>query len=206
MDTSQFATVFSAGIPAWVLEELAQEPEILPTAEDGMRLLIRLGSRNFRVGGGGPFSAMVLESGTGKVVSVGVNRVLASQLSATHAEVTALSLAQTRLGSWDHGAAGGPAHELWVNWRPCAQCYGAVLWSGVSTLVIAGDGPEVEQLTYFDEGPMREDWAEKFRERGIAVRIGVLREEAVQVFRDYRAHVDAGAAVVYNARGTGVNA
>jgi hypothetical protein len=32
----------------------------------------------------------------------------------------------------------------------------------------------------------------------------VLREEAVEVFRDYRAFVDSGQAVVYNARGSAV--
>jgi tRNA(Arg) A34 adenosine deaminase TadA len=201
MDISRFATEFSASIPEWVLEELAGEPEAPATAEERMRLLNRLAARNFRDGGGGPFSAMVIESETGRVVSVGVNRVLASNLSATHAEVTALSLAQARLGRWDLGAAGGPAHELWVNWRPCVQCYGATLWSGVTRLVIAGDGPELEELTTFDEGPIRDDWEEKFRERGIEVRIGVLREEAVEVFREYRDFVDAGQAVVYNARG-----
>jgi tRNA(Arg) A34 adenosine deaminase TadA len=205
MDTTSFATTFGVGIPDWVLAELAGEPEVLETPEERMRVLNRLAGRNFRDGGGGPFSAMVLESGTGRVVSVGVNRVLDSQLSSMHAEVTALSLAQRRLGTWDLGAAGGPGHELWVNWRPCVLCYGATMWSGVRRLVIAGDGPEVEELTSFDEGPMRGDWVEKFAERGIDVEIGVLREEALDVFRDYQRYVAAGKATVYNARGTGLN-
>jgi tRNA(Arg) A34 adenosine deaminase TadA len=80
------------------------------------------------------------------------------------------------------------------------QCYGATLWSGVRALVVAGSGPELEEITTFDEGPMREDWADQFRARGIEVIDGVLRDEALAVFRAYRGSVDAGSSLVYNAR------
>lgn len=142
-----------------------------------------------------------MDSRSGEVVSAGVNLVLSSGLSVAHAEVTALSLAQTRVRAWDLGAADAPQRELVVNWRPCAQCYGAVLWSGVKRLVVAGEGPEVEQLTGFDEGPMREDWAAQLRRRGIEVVVGVLREQALDVFAEFgRLAVDRGL-TVYNARG-----
>ena len=205
MDTSRIATRFSAGIPDWVLTELAREPDVLVTVEERMDLVNRLAARNFREGGGGPFAAVVVETGTGRVVSAGVNQVLASGLSAAHAEVMALSLAQTALGTWDLGGEGAPAMQLVVNWRPCAQCYGAALWSGITSLVIAGEGPELEELTSFDEGPMREDWADQFRVRGIEVIVGVRREEALAVCRAYGESVAEGNAQVYNARGTGRN-
>ncbi|MFJ2610107.1 nucleoside deaminase [Streptomyces sp. NPDC091279] len=201
MDTSALATSFGARLPDWVPAELADIPETLPTDEDRVRLVNRLAERNHREDTGGPFAALVVESGTGRIVSAGVNLVLASGLSSTHAEVVALSLAQTRLAAWDLGAPGGPDLELVVNWRPCVMCYGAAMWSGVRRLLIAGDGPEVEVLTGFDEGPMREDWAEQFDERGIEVVRGVLRDEAIEVFRGYGARDDA---VVYNARGSAV--
>ena len=35
---------------------------------------------------------------------------------------------------------------------------GAVLWSGVRELVLAGEGPELEELTGFDEGVVAPDW------------------------------------------------
>lgn len=198
MDASALATTFGAQLPSWVLSELAAVPETLPTDEDRVRLANRLAERNHREDTGGPFAALVVETTTGRLVSAGVNLVLTSGLSSTHAEVVALSLAQTRLGAWDLGAPGGPDLELVVNWRPCAMCYGAAMWSGVRRLLIAGEGPEVEHLTGFDEGPMREDWAQQFEQRGIQVVTGVLRDEAVEVFRAYGARDDA---VVYNARG-----
>jgi tRNA(Arg) A34 adenosine deaminase TadA len=199
MDASALATTFGAQLPAWVLTELADVPETLPTDEDRVRLTNRLAERNHQEDTGGPFAALVVETGTGRLVSAGVNLVLSSGLSSTHAEVVAVSLAQTRLGAWDLGAPGGPDLELVVNWRPCAMCYGAAMWSGIRRLVIAGEGPEVEQLTGFDEGPMREDWAEQFEQRGIQVVSGVLRDEAVTVFQAYGEREDA---VIYNARGS----
>ena len=68
---------------------------------------------------------------------------------------------------------------------------------GVRSLVVAGDGPELEELSGFDEGPMVEDWAAQFEARGIAVTIGVRRDEAVAVFRAY----GESDSLVYNARG-----
>jgi len=200
MNIDTLATSYSIELPDWIADELADVPDALGSYEERMRLVHRLAARNFKEGSGGPFAAIVVESATGRIVSVGVNVVLKSGVSSAHAEVTALGLAQTRIGSWDLGGEGQPAHELVVNWRPCVQCYGATLWSGVRTLVVAGDGPELEEITTFDEGPMREDWAPQFEARGIAVVQDVTRDEALQVFRDYREHVDAGGAVVYNAR------
>ncbi|MFJ3826278.1 tRNA-specific adenosine deaminase [Streptomyces nodosus] len=74
------------------------------------------------------------------------------------------------------------------------------MWSGVRRLVIAGHGPEVEDLTGFDEGPMRDDWIEQFDRRGIEIVTDVLRDEAVEVLRAYGERPDV---VVYNARGRG---
>lgn len=190
---------FGAELPAWVDDEVEAVRGELGTDEGKMRLLNRLAERNVAEGSGGPFSALTVRSGSGEVVAAGVNLVLASGLSSMHAEVVTISVTQARLGSWDLGAEADPL-ELWVNWRPCAMCYGATLWSGVRALVIPGHGPELEALTGFDEGPVRDDWAEQLEVRGIRVRSGVLREEAVAVFERYGANTDK---TVYNARTSG---
>src|SRR3954471_1409716 len=195
------AKEYRVALPAWIDDELADVPAVLPGREDRMRLVHRLADRNWREGNGGPFAALVAERDTGRIVSVGVNVVLASGVSSAHAEVVALGLAQTATGGWDLGGAGLPVHELVVNWRPCVQCYGAALWSGVRSLVVAGQGPELEEITTFDEGPLGADWAEQFEARGIEVVGDVLRAEALAVFRAYREAVDAGEVDVYNARG-----
>ncbi|MFI9168773.1 nucleoside deaminase [Streptomyces lincolnensis] len=196
------AREYHVALPAWIDDELAGTPGVLPDRDDRMRLVHRLADRNWREGDGGPFAALVAERASGRIVSVGVNVVLTSGVSSAHAEVVALGLAQTALGGWDLGGEGLPDHELVVNWRPCVQCYGATMWSGVRGLVVAGEGPELEEITTFDEGPLGADWAEQFEARGIDVVHDVLRDEALAVFRAYRKAVDTeDGVVVYNARG-----
>ncbi|MEV0225740.1 nucleoside deaminase [Streptomyces sp. NPDC050704] len=191
---------YRVALPAWIDDELATVPAVVADRGDRMRLVHRLADRNWREGNGGPFAALVAERDTGRIVSVGVNVVLGSGVSSAHAEVVALGLAQKATGGWDLGGDGLPSHELVVNWRPCVQCYGAAMWSGVRGLVVAGEGPELEEITTFDEGPLGADWAEQFEARGIEVVQDVLRDEALAVFRGYREAVDADGLVVYNAR------
>jgi tRNA(Arg) A34 adenosine deaminase TadA len=199
------ATGYAIELPSWVDDALRDVPETIPDRVERMRLVHALADRNWREGGGGPFAALVAETATGRIVSVGVNVVLASGVSSGHAEVTALGVAQKAVGTWDLGGAGQPDHELVVNWRPCVQCYGAAMWSGIRTLVVAGSGPELERITTFDEGPMRDDWAAQFASRGIEVVDGVLRDEALAVFAAYRSAVDGGGITVYNARAGGAS-
>jgi len=203
MDVNQLALEYGATLPMWVLEELVELPDTFENDDAKMELVNRLARRNYREGTGGPFAAIVVDSSTGELVSAGVNLVLQSGLSSAHAEVVALSLAQQRVGTWDLGADAATPRELIVNWRPCVQCYGATMWSGIRRLVVAGDGPELEHLTKFDEGPMVHDWAEQFEARGIEVVQDVLRDEAIEVFREYGEVVASGEVTVYNARGTG---
>jgi tRNA(Arg) A34 adenosine deaminase TadA len=198
--THPFSTRIVAELPAWLVAELDSYTEPLATHEDRMALVNQLAARNWREGNGGPFAAIVTDRTTNLVVSVGVNIVLSSGLSAGHAEFTALSLAQASLGGWDLGASANEDLELVVNWRPCIMCYGSLIWSGVKHLVIAGDGPELEQLSGFDEGPIPGgDWRGELEARGISVTMDVLRDEAIAVFAEY----GESNSIVYNARGTG---
>jgi tRNA(Arg) A34 adenosine deaminase TadA len=108
----------------------------------------------------------------------------------------ALSLAQRQLGVYDLGGPGLPAHQLVVNWSPCTMCFGAALWSGIRSLVIAGAGPELEQITGFDEGPMPAEWRLELAKRGIDLIEDILREAALADFRTFA----ASQRIVYNSR------
>lgn len=187
---------FTLALPDWAIAEMQKLPSVMPTLEERMAAVIRFSQLNFENGTGGPFAAGVFERDSGKLVVLGVNRVVPSNCSSAHAEVMTLSLAQKLLGSYDLGAPGMPAHQLVVNWRPCAMCYGAVVWSGIRSLVIAGSGPELEEITGFDEGPIHPDWETELNKRGIAVVNNVLRDEAVAVYRAFAASGN----LVYNGR------
>ncbi|MDL1901888.1 nucleoside deaminase [Anaerolineae bacterium CFX9] len=161
-----------------------------------MAAVIRFSRLNFERGTGGPFAAGVFERDTGRVIVIGVNRVVPHNCSSAHAEVMTLSLAQQILGSYDLGGPGMPVYQFVVNWRPCVMCFGATLWSGIRSLAIAGSGPELEQITGFDEGPIHPDWENELAKRGIELINNVLRDEAIAVYRDFA----ASRALVYNAR------
>jgi len=172
-------------VPDWLSEELGKLPSHLPTLEERMAAVIHFSRLNVERDTGGPFAAGVFERDSGKLLVIGVNRVTPNTCSSAHAEVMTISLAQKMLGVYDLGGPGLPAYQLVVNWRPCVMCYGAVIWSGVRSLVIAGDGPEVERLTGFDEGPLRDDWVEQLNQRGIEVTNHVLEAEACEVFKTF---------------------
>lgn len=183
-------------LPDWAVTELKRLPTHFPTLEDRMAAVIRFSRLNFENQTGGPFAAGVFERDSGKLVVIGVNRVVASNCSSAHAEVMTLSVAQKLLGTYDLGGAGMPVYQLVVNWRPCAMCFGATLWSGIRSLVIAGSGPELEQITGFDEGPIHPEWEHELAKRGIELVNNVLTEEALKVYRDFAASGN----LVYNAR------
>lgn len=187
---------FTLALPEWAVAELRRMPEIFPTVEARMAEVIRFSRLNYENGTGGPFAAGVFERDTGRLVVIGVNRVVPSNCSSAHAEVMTLSLAQQILGTYDLGGAGMPAYQLVVNWLPCAMCFGATCWSGIRSLVIAGSGPELEQITGFDEGPIHPEWERELAKRGITLTNNVLREEALAVYRDFA----ASGSLVYNAR------
>ena len=187
---------FTLTLPDWAVDEQKQLPTHLPTLEERMGAVIRFSQLNFEKGTGGPFAAGVFERESGKLVVIGVNRVVASNCSSAHAEVMTLSLAQKLLGTYDLGGPDMPAYQLVVNWRPCAMCFGAVLWSGIRSLVIAGSGPELEEITGFDEGPIHPQWEHELTHRGVTLIDGLLTEKAITVFRAFA----ASGSPVYNGR------
>ncbi len=183
-------------LPDWVPAELLQLPEFLPDLEARMAAVLRFARLNTKNQTGGPFAAGVFEHDSGRLIVIGVNRVVPLSCSSAHAEIMALSLAQQRLGVYDLGGPGMPAHQLVVNWSPCAMCFGAVLWSGIRSLVVAGADSEMEAITGFDEGPMPEQWRKELAKRGIELVEGMLREEALADFRTFA----ASNPIVYNGR------
>ena len=159
---------FTISLPEWAVVENEKLPEFVETLDERMRVVNEFARRNVEENTGGPFAAGVFERDTGRVVIVGVNRVEPMQCSSAHAEVVTLSLAQKKLGTWNLGEPGKPALQLVVNWLPCAMCLGAVLWSGVRSLAIAGlaNDNRLEEITGFDEGP-RVDMAKELAKRDV---------------------------------------
>lgn len=170
-------------LPGWV-EQLASVDATLAGDEERMRLVIALARENVQRGAGGPFAAAVFESGSGRIVSVGLNLVVPLRSSLMHAEVVAILMAQTRLGSYTLAAPGMAAHELVTSCEPCAMCLGATLWSGVRRLICGATRYDAQAVA-FDEGPVFPESYRYLEQRGIEVVRGVARSEASAVLELY---------------------
>lgn len=182
-------------LPGWMEDFLGswlmQRSAGLADVENRMQLAIALAAENVRNKTGGPFGAIVVAQDSATLVGAGVNLVTGLGVSLAHAEMVALSLAQRAVNSWDLRSAG--RMQLVTSCEPCAMCFGAVPWSGVSSMV-CGARKEDAAAAGFDEGDKPEHWVTSLQQRGIEVSQDVLRDEAAQVLQAYAAQ----SGVIYN--------
>jgi tRNA(Arg) A34 adenosine deaminase TadA len=169
-------------LPEW-LRDAVDDSRIYADDESRVALAIDLALRNVENATGGPFGAAVF-TGEGRLVSVGVNRVIPHSCSVAHAEVMAYILAQAKMQRHRLNE-NGERFVLATSAQPCCQCYGATVWAGIDELLIGARSEDVEELTEFDEGPLPSDWIGELEKRGIAVRRDILREQARAVLAAY---------------------
>lgn len=155
-----------------------------------MRWAIELAARNVAEGTGGPFAAIVVEETHNQCVAAGVNLVIRSGLSIAHAEAVAIMLAQLRSGTYDLAGDSQRRYTLYATGQPCIMCFGVLWWSGITKLVCAARGEDVEQITRFREGPLPAHWPELLSQRPelpIEVVCDVQRDAACELLRTYAA-------------------
>ncbi len=169
----RFARSVTFALPHWIDELVASFPRPLDSDEARMELAIALSRENVERAGG-PFGAAVFAGDM--LVAAGINSVLSSGFSIAHAEIIALISAQ-------HAAA-PPPFALYASTEPCCQCFGAIVWSGVTRLVYGATTADAEAVG-FDEGPKPDAWEDELERRGISVRRGVRSTEAKTVLEEY---------------------
>lgn len=170
-------------LPPWIHE--AVDPQtVCADDESKVALAIELSRTNIANETGGPFGAAVFDETTGRLVGIGVNRVLQQNCSAAHAEMMAYMTAQARTQKVRLNEDGARI-ALATSSQPCCMCYGATFWAGIDTLLIGARSEDVMSLTAFDEGPLPADWVGELGRRGVAVRRDILRERACEVLREY---------------------
>jgi tRNA(Arg) A34 adenosine deaminase TadA len=179
-------------LPDWIGAFLSSSPGRFSSDEERMELVIRLSELNVQYRTGGPFAAGIFTSDTGELIAPGVNTVVVSGYSIAHAEIMALTIAQQVTGSYD--LSNRPC-ELVTSTEPCAMCLGAIPWSGVRRIVCGARDEDAERIG-FDEGPKPRDWPQRLRRRGIDVRTGACREQAVAVLQSYA----SSGGIIYNGR------
>lgn len=92
--------------------------------------------------GGVPFSARVVTP-DGRVLGSGVNTVLEDHDPTAHAEVCAIRNACAR-----HGRTNLAGTVLLASGEPCALCYMAALFAGVSEVIYAASAGQAAQYGY----------------------------------------------------------
>lgn len=183
-------------LPSWLEKILAGKDLVIPDPEERMRWVIKLSRQNVEHVSGGPFAAAIFESGSGKLLAAGVNRVEPLNCSPAHAEVMTIAFAQRNLRTWDLGEDAEMPAELVTSSQPCLMCLGAVLWSGVTRLVYGAAAADVTAILGFDEGPLPAAWLQELQKRGIMVKGEFLRAEAATVLELYKKKQG----MVYNSR------
>lgn len=179
-------------LPEWTETFPGKYPETIVEKRDRMEMVVDLSRQNVRYGTGGPFAAAVVDE-KGTLVAPGVNMVIPENNAMLHAEMVALMFAQKTLGTYDLGFGGTRRLILFTSTEPCAMCFGALCWSGISALVCGAKSCDAEAIG-FDEGPRHPEWVRELTARGIGVTLEVCREEAAAVHKEY---AEAGG-IIYN--------
>lgn len=157
-----------------------------------MRLTLEVARRNaLTERTGGPFGAAIFDEASGQLVAVGMNLVVDSCCSTSHAEIIAIQSAQKALGHYSLRKGG--VYSIFSSCEPCAQCLGAVLWSGVCRLVTSATGVDARGIG-FDEGPVFPESYTYLQERGLSWTPKLLVNEGRKILSDYAAQ----GGIIYN--------
>ena len=178
-------------LPDWI-NDVVDWQKVYQNDDEKMALAVELSKQNVMRGTGGPFGSAIFECTSGKLVSVGVNRVMPLHNSTAHGEMMAIMLAEQSVQSFSL-SADGVKRELFTSCEPCAMCLGGTLWSGVKRLVCAATAEDARAIG-FDEGPVYDSSYDYLTNAGVEVVKLVQRDAANNVLQSY---VNGGGAI-YN--------
>ncbi len=170
-------------LPDWI-DGYCEQYAPTNSLNEKMDFVIHAAHENILRETGGPFATAIFEMASNKLISLGVNLVMTGGMSILHAEMVAIAVAQKKLGAYDLGGAETTKHEIVSSTEPCAMCFGAIPWSGVTRFVTGALSQDAREIG-FDEGPKPVDWIGELTRRGIEVIDKVERNHAVSVFAQY---------------------
>lgn len=178
-------------LPGWI-DEVVDWSKVYTSDEEKMTVAVELSRQNVLRATGGPFGSAIFDMNSGKLVSVGVNRVMPLHNSTAHGEMMAIMLAEHKVQSFSL-SADGVKRELFTSCEPCAMCLGGTLWSGVKRLVCAATAEDARAIG-FDEGPVFDSSYAYLQQAGVEVVRLVQRDAANDVLQHYL----GGGGTIYN--------
>jgi tRNA(Arg) A34 adenosine deaminase TadA len=170
-------------LPDWVADEV-DFSRLYDDDCSRMAVAVHVARQNVERDSGGPFGAAIFEQRSGRLISVGVNRVVPLHNCTLHAEMLAFMFAQRTRASHTLNDPTLPAHTLYTSCAPCAMCLGASLWSGVRRIVIAARREDAQAIG-FEEGPVFPQSETYLQARGIEIVPDVMRDEGNTVLQRY---------------------
>jgi guanine deaminase len=147
--------------------------------EQAMQAAIAKAREHMRAQFGGPFGAAIIYDN--QVIAVGANSVLRDHDPSAHAEVNAIRLAGSVLGT--HDLAGC---TLYATGYPCPMCLSAIIWANIEFVYYGCDAQEAERIGF------RDDFIYRFIEQGRSdTSVLTLRqlgqEEVLKLYEEYAA-------------------
>jgi len=141
-----------------------------------MQMALDLARENVESGNGGPFGAVVVRDG--KVIAHAMNEVIATDDPTAHAEILAIRRACKALGNYQLTGC-----EVYTSCEPCPMCMGAIYWARPDRVYYAATREDAAGSGFDDDHIYRECHL-PVEKRTIPF-VNVMREEAIQVFRDW---------------------
>ena len=141
-----------------------------------MRQAIDLSIENVR-NGGGPFGAVIVRNG--EVVATGVNNVVPHCDPTAHAEVSAIRKACQRVGDFKLDGC-----TIYTSCEPCPMCLSAIYWAGIERIFYGNTKQDAEDINFSDKF-IYDELALPMTERRVPA-VNIMREEALEAFRDWQ--------------------
>lgn len=130
---------------------------------------------------GGPFGCVVVKNG--EIVGEGSNRVTSTNDPTAHAEIIAIREACHSLGTFQlDGCA------IYTSCEPCPMCLGAIYWARPEKVFFACTREDAAKVG-FDDNFIYEE-LEKSNEEREMVLLSLMRDEALELFRNWAAKPD----------------
>lgn len=108
-----------------------------------MREAIRLSKENLSKQKGGPFGAVIVRGD--KIISRGINSVIAENDPTAHAEIVAIRNACKKLKRvWLDDC------EIYTSCEPCPMCLSAIYWSRIKKIYYANTRKDAEKIGFID--------------------------------------------------------
>lgn len=139
-----------------------------------MRRAISLATENVRIGGGGPFGAVIVKEGV--VVGEGSNRVTRENDPTAHAEVCAIRAACHTLGTFALRDC-----DLYTSCEPCPMCLAAIYWARIDRICFGNTSADAARIG-FDDAVLYREIALPAPERAIPSAM-LMREQAWESFQ-----------------------